>query len=145
MALAGIVALVHDLIITSASTRSSASPSPLRPVIGLLTILGYSLYDTVVVYDKVKENTTGLQGSARMTYSQAANLAVNQTLVRSINTSVIALLPVAALLFVGAGLLGAGTLKDLALALSSASRRAHTAPSSSPTRSPPRSPSATLP
>jgi preprotein translocase subunit SecF len=86
-------------------------------VIGLLTILGYSLYDTVVVFDKVRENTAGLLGSARSTYSQAANLALNQTLVRSINTSVIALLPVAAILFIGGGLLGAGELNDLALVL----------------------------
>jgi preprotein translocase subunit SecF len=86
-------------------------------VIGLLTILGYSLYDTVVVFDKVRENTAGLLGSARSTYSQAANLALNQTLVRSINTSIIALLPVAAILFIGGGLLGAGELNDLALVL----------------------------
>jgi len=86
-------------------------------VIGVLTILGYSLYDTVVVFDKVRENTRGILGQSRQTYSQAANLAVNQTLVRSINTSIVALLPVAAILFVGAGLLGAGTLKDLSLAL----------------------------
>ena len=86
-------------------------------MIGLLTILGYSLYDTVVVFDKVRENTAGLAGGSRMTYSQAANLAVNQTLVRSINTSVIALLPVAGILFIGSFLLGAGTLKDLSLAL----------------------------
>jgi len=86
-------------------------------VIGVLTILGYSLYDTVVVFDKVRENTRGITSLSRTTYSEAANLAVNQTLVRSINTSVIALLPVAGILFVGAGLLGAGTLKDLSLAL----------------------------
>jgi preprotein translocase subunit SecF len=86
-------------------------------VIGLLTILGYSLYDTVVVFDKVRENTAGLLASSRSTYSQAANQALNQTLVRSINTSLIALLPVASILFVGAGFLGAGELKDLALVL----------------------------
>jgi hypothetical protein len=86
-------------------------------VIGFLTILGFSLYDTVVVFDKVDENTRGLEKTARMTWGEAANLAVNQTLMRSINTSVIALLPVAGLLFVGAGLLGVGTLKDLALVL----------------------------
>jgi len=86
-------------------------------VIGFLTILGYSLYDTVVVFDKVRENTRGIAGGSRSTYSEAANLAVNQTLVRSINTSIVALLPVAAILFVGAGVLGAGTLKDLSLAL----------------------------
>jgi preprotein translocase subunit SecF len=117
MVAAAMIALVHDIIITVgiyALVGFEVSPST---VIGLLTILGYSLYDTVVVFDKVRENTKGLAGGSRMTYSGAANLAVNQTLVRSINTSVIALLPVASLLFVGAGLLGAGSLKDLALAL----------------------------
>ncbi len=86
-------------------------------VIGFLTILGYSLYDTVVVFDKVRENTEHITGSTKRTYGEAANLAVNQTLVRSINTSVVALLPVASILFIGAFLLGAGTLKDIALAL----------------------------
>ncbi|MDQ2789879.1 MAG: protein translocase subunit SecF, partial [Actinomycetota bacterium] len=84
-------------------------------VIGLLTILGFSLYDTVVVFDKVQENTRGLLGLTRRTYPEAANLAVNQTLMRSINTSLIAVLPVLSLLVVGVGLLGVGTLKDLAL------------------------------
>jgi preprotein translocase subunit SecF len=117
MAVAAFVALIHDLVIATgvyALTGFQVSPAT---VIGLLTILGYSLYDTVVVFDKVRENTAGLLGGARTTYSQAANLALNQTLVRSINTSVIALLPVAAILFVGGGLLGAGELKDLALVL----------------------------
>jgi preprotein translocase subunit SecF len=117
MAVAAFVALVHDLVIATgiyALTAFEVSPAT---VIGLLTILGYSLYDTVVVFDKVRENTAGLLGGARSSYSQAANLALNQTLVRSINTSLIALLPVAAILFVGGGLLGAGELKDLALVL----------------------------
>jgi preprotein translocase subunit SecF len=117
MAVAAIIALIHDILITAglyALIGFEVSPST---VIALLTILGYSLYDTVVVFDKVRENTMGLAGGSRMTYSQAANLAVNQTLVRSINTSIIALLPVAGLLIIGAGLLGAGSLKDLALAL----------------------------
>jgi preprotein translocase subunit SecF len=117
MAIAAFVALIHDLVIATgvyALTGFQVSPAT---VIGLLTILGYSLYDTVVVFDKVRENTAGLLGGARSTYSQAANLALNQTLVRSINTSLIALLPVAAILFVGGGLLGAGELKDLALVL----------------------------
>jgi preprotein translocase subunit SecF len=117
MAVAAFVALIHDLVIATgvyALTGLQISPAT---VIGLLTILGYSLYDTVVVFDKVRENTAGLLGGARSTYSQAANLALNQTLVRSINTSIIALLPVAAILFVGGGLLGAGELKDLALVL----------------------------
>jgi len=117
MAVAAFVALLHDLLITTgvySLTGFQVSPAS---VIGFLTILGYSLYDTVVVFDKVRENTAGLLGGARSTYSQAANLALNQTLVRSINTSLIALLPVAAILFVGGGLLGAGELKDLALVL----------------------------
>ena len=117
MAVAGLIALVHDLVITVgiyALVGFEVSPAT---VIGVLTILGYSLYDTVVVFDKVRENTAGLAGGSRMTYSQAANLAVNQTLVRSFNTSLVALLPVAAILFIGVGVLGAGTLEDLALAL----------------------------
>jgi preprotein translocase subunit SecF len=117
MASAALVALLHDIVITIgvyALTGFEVSPAT---VIGLLTILGYSLYDTVVVFDKVRENTAGLLGTGRSTYSQSANLALNQTLVRSINTSLIALLPVAAILVVGVGLLGAGELKDLALVL----------------------------
>ncbi len=117
MALGALVALVHDILITVgvySVLQFEVTPATL---IGILTILGYSLYDTVVVFDKVKENTRGVLGQSRQTYSQAANLAVNQTLVRSVNTSVVALLPVGAILFVGAGLLGAGTLKDLSLAL----------------------------
>ena len=117
MATAALIALAHDIVITIgiyALTGFQVSPAT---VIGLLTILGYSLYDTVVVFDKVRENTAGLLGTGRMTYSQAANLALNQTLVRSINTSLIALLPVAAILIVGVALLGAGELKDLALVL----------------------------
>lgn len=117
MAIAAIMALLHDIIVTAgiyALIGFEVTPST---VIGLLTILGFSLYDTVVVFDKVDENTKDLDKSARSTYGEAASLAVNQTLMRSVNTSVIALLPVAGLLFVGAGLLGAGTLKDLALVL----------------------------
>jgi preprotein translocase subunit SecF len=117
MAVAAFVALIHDILITIgvyALAGFSVSPTS---VIGLLTILGYSLYDTVVVFDKVRENTAGLLTSQRSNYSDAANLALNQTLVRSINTSLTALIPVASILFIGAGLLGAGTLKDLALVL----------------------------
>lgn len=116
MAVAALVALIHDLVVTIGIYSLIGFVVTPATVIGVLTILGYSLYDTVVVFDKVKENTRGLTGGNRMTYSQAANLALNQTLVRSINTSVIALLPVAAILFIGP-LLGADTLKDLALAL----------------------------
>src|SRR6266480_2649535 len=117
MAIAAFVALLHDLVIATGIYALAGFQVSPATVIGLLTILGYSLYDTVVVFDKVRENTAGLLGGARTTYSQAANLALNQNLIRSINTSLIALLPVAAILFVGAGLLGAGELKDLALVL----------------------------
>ena len=117
MAVAALVALAHDLVITVgiyALTGLEVTPAT---VIGILTILGFSLYDTVVVFDKVRENTRGITGQSMLTYSDAANLAVNQTLVRSINTSVVALLPVVSIIVVGAGLLGAGTLLDLAVAL----------------------------
>lgn len=117
MAIAALVALVHDVVITVGIYALVGFEVTPATVIGILTILGFSLYDTVVVFDKVKENTRGILGQSRMTYSEAANLALNQTLIRSINTSIVALLPVAAILFVGVGLLGAGTLKDLALAL----------------------------
>ncbi len=117
MAVAALVALAHDIVITIGVYALAGFEVSPATVIGLLTILGYSLYDTVVVFDKVRENTAGLLSSSRSTYSQAANLALNQTLVRSINTSVIALLPVAAILFIGGGLLGAGELNDLALVL----------------------------
>ncbi|MFT6564174.1 MAG: preprotein translocase subunit SecF [Actinomycetes bacterium] len=117
MAVAALVALTHDVVITIGIYALVGFEVTPATVIGLLTILGFSLYDTVVVFDKVKENTRGLTAQSKMTYSDAANLAVNQTIVRSINTSIVALLPVGAILFVGAGLLGAGTLKDLALAL----------------------------
>ncbi len=117
MAAGAVIALLHDLAITIGIYAIVGFQVTPATVIGLLTILGYSLYDTVVVFDKVRENTMGLEKGNRSTYSNAANLAVNQTLVRSVNTTIIALLPVGALLFVGAGLLGAGTLKDLALVL----------------------------
>lgn len=117
MAVAAILALFNDLVLSAGVYSLIGFEVTPATVIGLLTILGFSLYDTVVVFDKVDENTRGILGGARTTYSEAANLAVNQTLMRSINTSLIALLPVAGLLFVGAGLLGAGTLKDLALVL----------------------------
>jgi preprotein translocase subunit SecF len=114
---AAVLALIHDLILTAGVYSLVGFQVTPGTVVGLLTILGYSLYDTVVVFDKVDENTRGLLGSSRYTYGEAANLAVNQTLMRSINTSLIGLLPVAGLLFVGAGLLGVGTLEDLALVL----------------------------
>ena len=117
MAVAALVALAHDLVITVglyAGVGWEVSPAT---VIGFLTILGYSIYDTVVVFDKVRENTAHVLDQRKYTYGELANLAVNQTLVRSINTSVVALLPVSAILFIGAFVLGAGTLRDIALAL----------------------------
>jgi preprotein translocase subunit SecF len=117
MALAAIVATMHDVFITVGIYALVGFDVTPATVIGFLTILGYSLYDTVVVFDKVRENTKSITSSGKITYSAAANLAVNQTLVRSFNTSLIALLPVGSILFVGSGLLGAGTLKDLSLAL----------------------------
>jgi preprotein translocase subunit SecF len=117
MAVGAQVALMHDLIIAAGIYSIVGFELTPSTIVGLLTILGFSLYDTVVVFDKVSENTKDLGATARMTYSEAANLAVNQTLMRSINTSLISLLPVAGLLFVGAGLLGVGTIKDLALIL----------------------------
>ena len=117
MSVAAIVAVIHDVFITVGIYALVGFDVTPATVIGFLTILGYSLYDTVVVFDKVRENTRTITASSKSTYSQATNLAVNQTLVRSFNTSLIALLPVGSILFVGAGLLGAGTLKDLSLAL----------------------------
>ena len=116
MSVAALVALAHDIVITIGVYALSGFEVTPATVTGLLTILGFSLYDTVVVFDKVRENTKNLRQSRR-TYAQLANLAVNQTLVRSINTSIVALLPVGALLYVGLFTLGSGALKDLALAL----------------------------
>jgi preprotein translocase subunit SecF len=116
MSVAAIVALAHDLIITVGVYALSGFEVTPATVTGVLTILGFSLYDTVVVFDKVRENTKNL-ARTRQTYAEAANLAINQTLVRSINTSVVALLPVGALLYVGVASLGSGALKDLSLAL----------------------------
>jgi len=117
MAFAAIVAVVHDVFITVGIYALVGFDVTPATVIGFLTILGYSLYDTVVVFDRVRENTKSITSTSKMTYSQAANLAVNQTVVRSLNTTIVALIPVGSILFVGAGLLGAGTLKDLSLAL----------------------------
>jgi preprotein translocase subunit SecF len=115
--MAAIIALIHDVTITVGLYALVGFDVTPATVIGVLTILGYSLYDTVVVFDKVRENTRGITGSNRFTYSDATNLAVNQTVVRSINTTVTALLPVGAILVVGTVVLGTGPLKDLSLAL----------------------------
>jgi preprotein translocase subunit SecF len=116
MSVAAMVALAHDLVITVGIYALSGFEVTPATVTGVLTILGFSLYDTVVVFDKVRENTKNLRAT-HQTYAEAANLAVNQTLVRSINTSIVALIPVGAILYVGAVQLGSGSLKDLALAL----------------------------
>ncbi len=117
MSAAAVLALMHDLIITAGVYGALGFEVTPAAVIGFLTILGYSLYDTVVVFDKIRENTFEVEFSETTTFKQQVNLAINQTLVRSVNTSVVAVLPVAAILFIGATLLGAGTLRDIALAL----------------------------
>lgn len=117
MSVAALAALAHDLIITVGIYGGLGLEVSPAAIIGFLTILSYSLYDTVVVFDKVRENTEDVEFSENVTFSEQVNLAVNQTLVRSINTSVVAVLPVAGILFIGSLLLGAGTLTDIALAL----------------------------
>jgi preprotein translocase subunit SecF len=117
MALAAIIALAHDLVITAGVYSIVGFEVTPASVIAILTILGYSLYDSVVVFDKVEENVAALAVTGRKTYEDAANMSLNQVFMRSLNTSLTTLLPVTALLVVGAGLLGAHTLKDLALAL----------------------------
>jgi preprotein translocase subunit SecF len=117
MSAAAIISLLHDLVITAGIYGALGFEVTPAAVIGFLTILGYSLYDTVVVFDKIRENTFEVEHSQTATFAERVNLAINQTLVRSINTSVVAVLPVAAILFIGTTLLGAGTLRDIALSL----------------------------
>lgn len=117
MSVAALIALAHDLILTAGIYAGVGFEVTPAAVIGFLTVLSYSLYDTVVVFDKVRENTLEIEYSETRTFGEMVNLAVNQTLVRSINTSVVAVLPVASILFIGSVLLGAGTLRDIALAL----------------------------
>ncbi|MGW1725228.1 protein translocase subunit SecF [Streptomyces sp. NPDC002306] len=117
MAIAALVALIHDITITVGIYALVGFEVTPGTVIGLLTILGYSLYDTVVVFDSLKEQTKDITKQTRWTYSDIANRSINSTLVRSINTTVVALLPVAGLLFIGGGVLGAGTLNDISLSL----------------------------
>ncbi|MFC8174745.1 protein translocase subunit SecF [Streptomyces sp. NPDC057242] len=117
MAVAALIALIHDLTITVGIYSLVGFEVTVGTVIGLLTILGYSLYDTVVVFDSLKESTKDITKQTRFTYSELANRSINGTLVRSINTTVVALLPVAGLLFIGGGVLGAGMLNDISLSL----------------------------
>ncbi|WP_026555004.1 protein translocase subunit SecF [Arthrobacter sp. 35W] len=113
-AVAGLLVVMFVTAGVYAASNFEVTPSA---IIGFLTILSYSLYDTVVVFDKIRENTADITNSTRRTFAEEVNLAINQTLVRSINTMMVAILPVAAILFIGALLLGAGTLRDLSLAL----------------------------
>lgn len=117
MSAAALIALAHDLVITIGIYGALGLEVTPAAVIGFLTILAYSLYDTVVVFDKVRENTQEIEFSETRTFGEMVNLAVNQTLVRSINTSIVGVLPVASILFIGSLLLGAGTLRDIALVM----------------------------
>jgi len=117
MSAAALTGLVVVMLVTAGLYSLSDFEVTPSAIIGFLTILSYSLYDTVVVFDKVRENTENILASTRRTFAEQVNLAVNQTLVRSINTSVVAVLPVAAILFIGSYLLGAGTLRGLSLSL----------------------------
>ncbi|MDQ6928965.1 MAG: protein translocase subunit SecF, partial [Actinomycetota bacterium] len=117
MALSAIVAVVHDILITVGIYSLSRFEVTPATVVAFLTILGYSLYDTVVVFDKIQENTRGLAAQGRVTYSETVNLSMNQVLMRSINTSFVAILPILSVLVIGSGVLGATSLKDFGLAL----------------------------
>jgi preprotein translocase subunit SecF len=117
MAVAALAAVVHDILVTVGVYSLSRFEVTPATVVAFLTILGYSLYDTVVVFDKVDENTRGLSAQGRMTYSETVNLSMNQVLMRSINTSLVAILPILSVLLIGSGVLGATALKDFGLAL----------------------------
>jgi preprotein translocase subunit SecF len=117
MALAALIAVIHDLLVTAGIYSLFGFQVTPDTVIAILTILGYSLYDTVVVFDRIRESTRGLGASGRMTYQDVVNLSMNQVLARSINTSLVAILPVLSVLVIGAELLGATTLQYFGLAL----------------------------
>lgn len=117
MAVAALAAVVHDILVTVGVYSISRFEVTPATVVAFLTILGYSLYDTIVVFDKVEENTKGLSATGRMTYTDTVNLSMNQVLMRSLNTSLVAILPIVSILFIGSGLMGATTLKDFGLAL----------------------------
>jgi len=117
MAVAALAAVVHDILVTVGVYSISRFEVTPATVVAFLTILGYSLYDTIVVFDKVDENSKGLSATGRMTYSDTVNLSMNQVLMRSLNTSLVAILPILSILLIGAGVLGATTLKDFGLAL----------------------------
>src|SRR5438270_3953149 len=118
MAAAAVIAVIHDILVTVGVYSLAGFPVTPATVIAFLTILGYSLYDTIVVFDKVRENSVGLGATGRLTYSDVVNLSMNQVLMRSLNTSLVAILPVLSVLIIGAYVLGATALKDFGLALS---------------------------
>ncbi|HVL07518.1 MAG TPA: protein translocase subunit SecF [Acidimicrobiales bacterium] len=117
MAVAALAAVVHDIFVTVGVYSISRFEVTPATVVAFLTILGFSLYDTIVVFDKVEENTKGVAASGRFTYSDTVNLSMNQVLMRSLNTSIVAVLPIVSILVIGAGVLGATTLNDFGLAL----------------------------
>jgi preprotein translocase subunit SecF len=117
MALAAFIAMIHDVLVAIGIYSIFNFQVTPDTVVAILTILGYSLYDTVVVFDRVRDNTRGIGTSGRLTYPQLINLSMNQTLARSINTSAVAILPVLAVLLIGAQFLGASTLQSYGLAL----------------------------
>jgi preprotein translocase subunit SecF len=117
MALAAFIAMIHDVLVAIGIYSIFNFQVTPDTVVAILTILGYSLYDTVVVFDRVRDNTKGIGSSGRLTYPQLINLSMNQTLARSINTSMVAIIPVLAILLIGAGFLGAQTLQSYGLAL----------------------------
>jgi preprotein translocase subunit SecF len=117
MAVAALSAVVHDIFVTVGVYSISRFEVTPATVVAFLTILGYSLYDTIVVFDKVEENVKGLASSGRFTYSDTVNLSMNQVLMRSLNTSIVAIMPIVSILVIGAGVLGATTLNDFGLAL----------------------------
>jgi preprotein translocase SecF subunit len=117
MAIAALIALLHDILITVGIYSISGFTVSPATVIAFLTILGYSLYDTVVVFDKIEENTKGLAASGRITYTETVNLSMNQVLMRSVNTSLVAIMPILSILVIGAYALGASALQDFGLAL----------------------------
>ena len=117
MAIAAMVALVHDILVTAGVYSISGFQVTPETVIAFLTILGYSLYDTIVVFDKIEENTKGLASTGRMTYTETVNLSMNQVLMRSINTSLVAIMPILSILVIGSLALGASALQDFGLAL----------------------------
>jgi preprotein translocase subunit SecF len=117
MAVAALVALIHDILITAGIYSLSGFQVSPDTVVAFLTILGYSLYDTIVVFDRVQENTRGLASTNRLTYTDTVNLSMNQVLARSLNTSLVAILPILSILVIGAWILGATALNDFGLAL----------------------------